>query len=125
MGLREKIIGLAKTKIDGICSNAEFKQLIEKERCRADRNDHHYSMLVFILNPEEVKKHQLVKSLERIRRRLRNIDEIGWYEEKKLGIILPYTSKEGAEKLAEDICEMIEPRTCCSGCEVYTYSSPK
>jgi hypothetical protein len=123
MGLRGIFSGLVKTKNQGICSHTEFTRLVEKERCRVDRNDHHYSLLVFNLNLEEVTENQFQKFIQKIRQRLRNIDEIGWYAEKKLGIILPYTTKTGAEKLAGEICGMIEPPSGCTACEVYSYSS--
>lgn len=123
MGLRGIFSGLVKTKSHGISSNTEFTRLVEKERCRVDRNDHHYSLLVFNLNLVDVSENQLQKFIQKIRQRLRTIDEIGWYAEKKLGIILPYTTKTGAEKLAGEICAMIEPPSGCTACEVYSYSS--
>jgi len=123
MGLRGIFSGLVKTRSQGISSHADFTRLVEKERCRVDRNDHHYSLLVFNLDLEEIPAHQLQKFIQKIRQRLRNIDEIGWYAEKKLGIILPYTTRTGAEKLAGEICAMIEPPSGCTACDVYSYSS--
>jgi hypothetical protein len=112
-----------KPKANGICSPDTFRQIIEKERCRADRNDHRFSLVVVILNPEAVNGNgiRLKKSIHLIRERIRNVDEIGWYADGQVGIILPYTPTDGARKLAMEICSLLEPWVGATECEVYSY----
>lgn len=114
---------IAKPKSNGICSPDTFRQIIEKERLRADRNDHQYSLVVVILDPAAVKGNgiNIRKSIHLIRERIRNVDEIGWYAEGQVGIILPYTSPAGARKLAMEICSLLEPWVGATECEVYAY----
>jgi hypothetical protein len=115
-----------KLSLPELCSEESFHQVLEKERYRSDRSDHHYSLLVFSLYFENKKTAALQKAVRRIQERIRTVDTFGWYDEKRLGIILPYTTKEGAEKLAEEICPIIAP--CgngqeCVECDIFCYAS--
>lgn len=115
--------GIIKPKPNGVSSPDVFRQLIEKERCRANRNDHRYSLLILQLTPEAVNGNglKLKKAIGVIQERIRNVDEVGWYAERQLGIILPYTSQDGARKLAEDLCTRLEPWVGGAAWEVYSY----
>ncbi len=57
-----------------------------------------------------------------LRRRLRSTDEVGWFDAKCIGVVLPATPPRGAWKLADDICrnwhESPSPL-----CHVYCYPS--
>jgi PleD family two-component response regulator len=106
---------------NGIASQDDFRDLIEKERHRADRNEHEFSLLVVGLDSVNQNGNRFETLVERIHRRIRNIDEIGWYEKEKLGLILPFTSRNGAEKLANEICRIMEPWGAAPECEIYSY----
>ena len=103
-----------------------FQQAIAKERYRSDRSNEKYSLLILSLAIESEEDERIGQAIAMIRERIRAIDEIGWYEENKLGIILPFTSMEGADRLADDICEIItthlEPDECIA-CELVSYDS--
>ena len=61
--------------------------------------------------------------MQKILRRVRRIDEIGWYDQNRIGIILPYTSAQGAQKFAESLSNSISlPVEECL-LNVYTYAS--
>jgi hypothetical protein len=111
--------------VDGLCTLDAFHRALEKERCRSDRSDHLYSLLVFALPPGNHSNGNLQRIVRQIRKRIRNVDELGWYDDKRLGIILPYTSREGAEQLAEAICRIISPcvsSDTCVECEIFCYA---
>jgi hypothetical protein len=59
--------------------------------------------------------------LQTIAGRVRKIDEVGWYDNSRVGIILPYTSMLGACKLADYIYNSIENISKMPSCEIYTY----
>jgi hypothetical protein len=59
--------------------------------------------------------------LQALAGRVRRIDEIGWYDDYRIGVILPYTSMQGACKLAECICESMKNISEKPECDVYTY----
>jgi len=101
----------------------EFRSIIERERARADRTDHQFSLIVLDLrSPDE--NHQTTNHiLQKIFRRVRRIDEIGWYDQNRIGIILPYTSAQGAQKFAESLSNSFSlPMEQCL-LNVYTYDS--
>ena len=54
---------------------------------------------------------------------MRRIDEIGWYDQNRIGVILPYTSAQGAQKFAESLCNLFSPPMGECFLNVYTYDS--
>jgi hypothetical protein len=103
-----------------------FQRAIENERARSDRSSNQYALLIISLAIKSEEDERIVRAIDRIRQRIRTIDEIGWYEENQLGIILPFTPMEGADRLADEICEIItshlEP-TEYLACELFSYDS--
>ena len=97
-----------------------------KERYRSDRSNNKYSLLILSLAIKSEEDERIHRAIATIRKRIRTIDEIGWYEENQLGIILPFTSMEGADRLADEICAIItahlEPAECVA-CELFSYDS--
>lgn len=110
---------------DGIRSKKAFLQIIEKERIRADRDNHKYSILLFSQDVVEQNDNDLRVLLQTITDRVRKIDEIGWYDKTRVGVILPYTSIEGACRLADNICESMENVSQKPSCDIYTYPFDK
>jgi hypothetical protein len=106
---------------DKIYPEAEFRAVIEQERARADRNDHQFSLVVFDIIPPIGKKVGIRRMIRKISDRIRIIDKMGWYDNQRIGIILPYTSGEGATKLAETICDLFGTSKPKMECAVYTY----
>ncbi len=101
-----------------------FQQAIAKERYRSDRSNHKYSLLILSLAIESEADARIGQAITTIRQRIRAIDEIGWYDENQLGIILPFTSMSGADRLADEVCGIItshlKPAECLS-CELFSY----
>jgi len=101
----------------------EFRSIIERERARADRTDHQFSLIVLDLGSPDENHHRTNHILQKIFRRVRRIDEIGWYGQNRIGIILPYTSAQGAQKFTESLCNSFSlPMEECL-LNVYTYDS--
>jgi lipopolysaccharide/colanic/teichoic acid biosynthesis glycosyltransferase len=55
--------------------------------------------------------------------RIRSTDEVGWFDSKHIGVILPYTNADGAHKLADDICKTVTPETSIPEYTIHTYPS--
>jgi hypothetical protein len=106
-------------------SEAEFRRIIERERARADRTDHQFSLIVIDLGFSDEKHHTTKGILENIFNRVRKIDEIGWYGRNRIGIILPYTSAQGALKFAENLCGLCSLPIAECLLNVYTYDADK
>jgi lipopolysaccharide/colanic/teichoic acid biosynthesis glycosyltransferase len=100
-----------------------FRALIIHERQRVDRNQHMLSLLLFNVgkrNIDGVKEQNFAHILNN---RIRSTDEVGWFDSKHIGVILPYTNAEGAHKLAKDICKTVTPETSIPEYTVHTYPS--
>lgn len=110
-----------KKETNGIYSEEEFKRFIEKERARSDRNNHILSLLIFEMCDRDSNGFETKQLIEKIKNRIRSVDTIGWYDDKRIGLVLPYSSGEGASKLAEDICESLNSSSPKHVCEIYTY----
>jgi hypothetical protein len=99
----------------------EFTRLIELERLRVSRHHHRFSVVVFDLGPPDKNRLALRNLVKRLVARVRDIDQVGWYDRRRIGVLLPYTPIEGAQKLAESICAVTEPGGREPVCTLYTY----
>jgi lipopolysaccharide/colanic/teichoic acid biosynthesis glycosyltransferase/GGDEF domain-containing protein len=108
--------------LNGIYSIAEFHALLERERARADRNSHEFSLLVFDMEQAAMDGVSMERLAQTITRRVRSTDVVGWYKERDIGIFLPDTPAPGAWKLAEDLCQTLVITAAPPFCKVYTYS---
>ena len=110
--------------MDIIADKKAFQRAIEKERYRSDRSNHKYSLLILSLAIESEEDERIGRAIATIRERIRAIDEIGWYAENQLGIILPFTSMAGADQLADEICAIITSHLAPTeylACELFSY----
>lgn len=111
-----------KKKLAGeIYSEEEFRHIIDRERARADRTDHQFSLIVIDLGFTNGNHNSNGLQLQKIISRMRRIDEIGWYDPRRIGIILPYTSERGAQKFVESLCDFMDPSMVECIFNVYTY----
>jgi lipopolysaccharide/colanic/teichoic acid biosynthesis glycosyltransferase len=104
-----------------IRSAEEFRAILSRERARANRNGHEFSLVAFDLvdaNRNSVRARRLVHVLSH---RVRATDKIGWFGERCIGVVLPYTASDVARKVLHDVCQIIG--TGALSCSVYTYPS--
>jgi lipopolysaccharide/colanic/teichoic acid biosynthesis glycosyltransferase len=106
-----------------IQSKDSFRASVIRERQRVDRNQHLFSLLLFTVgkqNSNGVIAQQLAHLLAE---RIRSTDEAGWFDNKHIGVILPYTCTDGAYKLADEICKAFDPEVTVPEYAVHTYPS--
>ncbi|MEJ2099612.1 MAG: hypothetical protein P8X68_06510 [Desulfobacterales bacterium] len=84
--------------LHGINSRKEFYKIIDRERERASRNNHQVSLLVYNLESFPDNGRESRQLIENILKEKRKVDELGWYDKRKVGVILPYTASHGARK---------------------------
>ena len=107
--------------IKGINSRKEFYKIIDHERERANRNNHQVSLVVFNLEsfPDNGKESkQLIKNILNEKRK---IDELGWYQKHRVGVILPYTPSHGARKFSVRLSRTLNFIMPDSFCYLFTY----
>lgn len=98
-----------KNGLGNIHSCEEFQALLNQECARTDRNGREFSIMVFYFKHAEKDIPALKHFIHMLTRRVRTTEEIGWLDGKNsIGIILPDTPMEGAEKLAQDVSSLVE-----------------
>lgn len=104
-------------------SPGEFRTILAHELARADRHGYQFSIIVFQLGTGGDNS-ELVEDLAKlVKSRVRLSDEIGWYAERELGVILTGTPTGGAWKFIGEIAKRINLATSHLTLKVYTYPS--
>jgi lipopolysaccharide/colanic/teichoic acid biosynthesis glycosyltransferase len=98
-----------------------FRALIIRERQRVDRNEHMLSLLLFNIGERNADGVKELNFIHILNSRIRTTDEVGWFDSKHIGVILPYTNADGAHKLADDICKTLTTGTSIPEYTVHTY----
>jgi hypothetical protein len=104
-----------------ISKSDEFNTLLARERGRADRNGNVFSLIIFRmanLPPGISVQRQMILSLCS---RLRDTDEVGWYNDRHLGVVIPYASCQNAQQIAENVCSDLSLPANNETFIVYTY----
>jgi len=111
-----------KGALKNIYSVKEFRAILGHECIRSDRTGSHFSLVVLYIQDIDIKKtlHGLAIYLKQ---RLRSIDEAGWLDDNTIGLLLPETQVEGANKVASDLCNKFETGKPFSSYDVYIYPS--
>jgi len=91
--------------VDGVLSQTVFQGILRRERARAARNSHRFSVVAFRY-PENVRKKTApcdARFLRLLARRVRLTDAVGILSEDEVGVFLPETSYYGAQVFAQRI----------------------
>lgn len=116
--------GSRKRTVSTLLSAEEFRAILKHECARCDRNGHEFS-LVLIDTEHAGKKRHMNHFVRYIIQRMRMTDELGWFDERHIGVFLPETSGDGAQAFIRDICSEICEEVCQDNhCRSYTYPSP-
>jgi len=101
--------------------SGEFHAMIARERGRSDRNGNLFSLIIFKMKnmPPGISVQR--RMLMDLSSRLRDTDEIGWYDELHLSAILPYAKRSDARQIAEKICRNIGVVPDENAFTIYTY----
>jgi lipopolysaccharide/colanic/teichoic acid biosynthesis glycosyltransferase len=104
----------------GIHSSAEFKKRIAAQRNISNRGKYEFSLLVYYTTTKGFTWEPHL--FHEITKRVRSVDEIGWIDNQRIGLILPYTSSDGAKKVASLILDAIKDSS--HPLEYYIYNHP-
>jgi hypothetical protein len=101
----------------GICSEEEFHFILGREKARADRNGHGFSLVAIeVQSPAD-----LPFLTEHLLKRIRTTDEIGWFADNTLGVFLYNTSALGAWQFVNNSSKNTGDDFSISECSVYSY----
>ena len=102
-----------------IFDHSQFESLLHHERARADRDDHEFSLVLIKVRPDTRKTAcRLARS---VIRRLRDTDEIGWYGEGCLCVLLPSTSAHGGRIFESSVKRLADAEGINVIARVFTY----
>jgi len=102
-----------------IHSVADFDAIIAKEKARADRNSHLFSLVSFEIDLSDSSKDSVACFAYYLKNRIRITDQIGWLDTNSIGVLLFNSSRVEAEKFIEKILLISPPNICCQ----YTIST--
>ena len=112
-----------KKAVRGVLAQERFNAIILREKARADRNQHPFSLLLFNTAIPETNSIGVQYLADVLAKRIRLTDEVGWFDNKCIGVLLPDTPSAGAKSLADDICKAITTKTSPPEYTVHTYPS--
>jgi lipopolysaccharide/colanic/teichoic acid biosynthesis glycosyltransferase len=100
-----------KSPSDGnINSVAAFHAILAKERARVDRNRHVFSLVSFEVGPLDYGTDTTKYFIDLLKKEIRITDEIGWFNNSTIGVLLFNASTEGASKFIEKIQRIYPPK---------------
>ncbi len=110
----------------GIHSRQRFREIIDRERARADRTGIGFSLVLFRLEERNRKTYRtLYKISVELKNRSRTSDELGWYDQTSIGAILLGTELEGGRFFGSKILAAVPCKNNAPTVEVYSYPGPK
>ncbi len=103
----------------GILRRFEFQRLLDRERCRSDRNAHPFSLI--LLDIEGKTPSDLRRLCHLMASRIRLTDDVGWFNDDHIGVLLPDTSGAGAWAFVTDLKRSLDRIACPVPVRIYTY----
>ncbi|GAB4367479.1 MAG: hypothetical protein Kow00128_11990 [Deltaproteobacteria bacterium] len=113
-----------KNSFQGIHPSPLFHALIEKERARAERTGVKFSLACFDVSKLNGTAMDALRRLAAtLEGRTRDTDEVGWFDDSCIGVLLAGTGEDGARIYAKDIQSKSFDDSAPVECRVYTYPS--
>ncbi len=92
-----------KFRVENICGEKEFLHILARERARAERSAHRFSLVVFETGTGEKSNNAQSHLLGELSSRMRATDEAGWLRQNRVGAILHNANTHNALTFANDI----------------------
>jgi GGDEF domain-containing protein len=86
----------------GVHSTRRFSEIIRNERARCDRYGRFFALVMFHVEDRKRNAAATRKWIRRLRGRIRPIDAMGWIDGNRLAVLLPGTTRSGAETFVEN-----------------------
>ncbi len=94
---------------------------IRLEQARVDRHQHAFSLVLFNIGTLEANGTAVQSLVHSLLDRIRSTDEIGWFDDHRIGVLLPYTPRYGAQKFVDDIRQPVDADALAPEYVIYTY----
>jgi PleD family two-component response regulator len=95
-----------KRSYQSILTPEQTQIAIQRESARADRSGGEFALVLIRVKRKDHNVLSTVRLAKTILGRVRATDDVGWYDENHLGVILPDTNATGAWRFADQMCSM-------------------
>jgi PleD family two-component response regulator len=113
-----------KSSAKSIHNRNEFHELIKLERERVHRNNMQFSLLIIPIHAKDSTKSGITQMVQTVSKRVRKTDQLGWYDDIHLGVLMPNTGNAGAQVVANEIRKYQGDYDCDSDIVFETLSHP-
>ena len=125
-GFRERERTWLGKSLESLPSQEQIDRMIARETARAERDGNHFSVALFrvkrgrngALRRVAVSERRLALTLLR---RVRLTDEVGWFDDRHLCVLLPDTSAAGARIVADSVCDLVAHKSTRPIAVIYSY----
>jgi hypothetical protein len=98
----------ARRSVRSLLSVEQLNQAIARESLRVDRaKGEDLSLVLFKLANPRRNALSTVRLIKAIIKRIRVTDDVGWFDHRQIGLLLPDTTVEGAQALIQQICDSV------------------
>ena len=97
-------------RFEKLLSIQQMDSVIRRETSRADRNGHEFSLVLFRIKRSKrhsLSTHRLIRTVVS---RARATDEVGWFGDRHVCVVLPDTPLAGAWIFADSVCDLAAKR---------------
>jgi hypothetical protein len=113
-----------KRSVRTLLSPEQMNAAMSRESARVDRKSGGtLTLVLFRVTPARRTKLSTVRLVRAILERVRVTDDLGWFDNEHLGLLLPETTATGAWRLAQHICDVVAKRGARPLCTMYTYGA--
>ena len=107
-------------KIKSIHSRKDIDAILHRECARCERNGHEFCLVVIGTADNSPPRH-LNRLAGFLCRRARGTDEVGWFDSRRLCVVLPDTSEAGAIAFVSDYTESANHKGLSPVCNILSY----
>jgi len=110
-----------KRSFQSILTPEQMNIAIHRESARADRNTGEFALVLFRVRSRERGALSTARLAKTVLNRVRATDDVGWYDDDHLGVLLPDTAATGAWRFADQICALASRKAPRPLLSVYCY----
>src|SRR5262245_56670801 len=110
-----------KRTVQSMLTSDQMNIAIQRESARADRSGGEFALVLFRIRNRDRTTLATMRLAKTLLKRIRATDDIGWYDDDHVGVLLPDTSATGAWRFADAVCGLASGRTHRPLVSVYCY----
>jgi lipopolysaccharide/colanic/teichoic acid biosynthesis glycosyltransferase len=89
--------------VQSMLTTEQMNIAVQRESARADRSGGEFALVLFRIRNRDRRSLSTMRLAKTLLKRIRATDDIGWYDEDHLGVLLPDTSALGAWRFADAV----------------------